>query len=47
MKIIRDLKRNSKEAYEYGVRRVKVQNTLNSLNFFTGSTPIFDETDKL
>lgn len=41
------LKRIAKEAYEYGVRRVKVQNTLNSLNFFTGSTPIFDETDKL
>lgn len=41
------LQRIRKEAYEYGARRVKIQNSLNSLNFYTGSTPIFDETDKL
>ena len=41
------LQRIKEEAYEYGARRVKIQNSLNSLNFFTGSTPIFDETDKL
>lgn len=51
MKIYEDhpeiLKRIREEAYEYGARRVKIQNTLNSLKFYTGSTPIFDETDKL
>lgn len=41
------LERIREEAYEYGARRVKIQNTLNSLKFYTGSTPIFDETDKL
>lgn len=49
MRIYKDhpeiLKRIKKEAYKYGARRVKIQNSLNSLKFYT--TPIFDETDKL
>ena len=49
MKIYKDhreiLKRIKEEPYEYGARRVKIQNSLNSLKFYT--TPIFDETDKL
>lgn len=50
MKIYKDhpeiLQRIAKEAYGYGARRVNVQNSLNSLNFLTGSTPIFGETDE-
>ena len=51
MKIYKDhqeiLKKIKEEAYEYGARRVKIQNSLNSLKFYNGPTPIFDETDKL
>ena len=37
------LQKIKKAVYEYGAKRVDIQNSLNSLNFLTGAKPIFDE----